>query len=68
MYQYKFVEVPFDKILGIKKGSYFEKCKDIITLEAKNGWRLKQVVTPTNEKSGISSSYCYQIIFEKEIE
>ncbi|MBS6868028.1 hypothetical protein HFM87_14655 [Blautia producta] len=25
---------------------------------------MKQVVTPMNEKSGVNSSLCYQIIFE----
>jgi len=46
----------------------FEKVKEIITEEAKNGWRLKQVVIPANEKTGVYGAFCYEIIFEKKIE
>ena len=35
--------------------------------EAKNGWRLKQIIAPVNEKTGAYMPLCYQIIFEKEI-
>ena len=67
MYEYKFIEVPFDKFFGVKKGGYFDKCKEIINEQAKNGWRLKQVVIPANEKTGIAVPYAYQIIFENEV-
>lgn len=67
MYEYKFIEVPFDKSFGIKRGTYFDKCKEVINEQAKNGWRLKQVVIPANEKTGVAGAYSYQIIFEKEV-
>lgn len=56
-----------DKSFGIKKGTYFDKCKEVINEQAKNGWRLKQVVIPANEKTGVAGAYSYQIIFEKEV-
>ena len=40
MYEYKFINVPVDKSFKCKRGGFFEKCKDIIKEEAKNGWRL----------------------------
>ena len=67
MYQYKFIEVLLVKSFKAKRGASFENCKEIIVAEAKNGWRLKQIVTPVNEKTGVYMPYCYQIIFEKEI-
>ena len=67
MYEYKFIEVPLDRGFIVKRGASFENCKEIIMTEAKNGWRLKQIITPVNEKTGVYMPYCYQIIFEKEI-
>jgi len=71
-YEYKFVEVPLvtekKGIMSIAhKGETFEACKDVIIKEAENGWRLKQVVVPFNEKSGVYGTYCYQVIFEREV-
>lgn len=67
MYQYKFVEAPIGRSLMGKKHASFENCKEIIINESKDGWRLKQIVTPVNEKTGVYMPYCYEIIFEKEI-
>lgn len=67
MYEYKFIEVQLKTGLKSKTGDSFEECKNIIIEEAKNGWRLKQIVMPANEKTGIYTVYCYQIIFEKEV-
>lgn len=66
-YEYKFVEVP--KIAGfkVKTGDTFEECKRVILLEAEQGWQLKQIVTPFDEKTGIFTSKGYQIIFEREL-
>ena len=67
MYEYKFIEVPLDRRFIIKRGVSFENCKEIIMSEAKNGWRLKQIIAPVNEKTGVYMPYSYQIIFEKKI-
>jgi len=70
MYEYKFIEVPLKKGFKVKTGDTFEECKNIIQEESKNGWRLKQVIIPVSENTGISpysTAYCYQIVFEKEI-
>ena len=66
-YEYKFVEVPRINGIKVKTGDTFEECKKVILLEAENGWRLKQIVTPFNERTGIFTSNCYQIIFEREL-
>ncbi len=66
-YEYKFVEVPRRTGFKVKTGESFEECKQVIIAEAEQGWRLKQVVTPFDEKTGVFVSYCYQIIFEREI-
>lgn len=67
-YEYKFVQVPLrENGLKTKVGEGFDRCKEIIDEEASNGWRLKQIVIPANEKTGVSLPYCYQIIFEKSI-
>lgn len=68
VYEYKFVKVPFVRQLKSPIDATFEKVKEIITEEAKNGWRLKQVVIPANEKTGVYGAFCYEIIFEKKIE
>lgn len=67
MYEYKFIEVPLNTGFKSKTGDAFQECKNIIIQEAKNGWRLKQIIMPANEKTGMYTVYCYQIIFEKEV-
>ncbi len=67
-FEYKFIEVPIKNNLKTKAGDSFEECKKIINEEAENGWRLKQVVTPFNEKLGVYGAIGYQIIFEKLVE
>ena len=66
-YEYKFVEIPRRAGMKVKTGETFEECKKVIIAEAEQGWRLKQVVTPFDEKTCVFVSYCYQIIFEREV-
>ena len=66
-FEYKFVEIPRNNGLKVKTGETFETCKQVIMEEAEQGWRLKQVVTPFNEKAGVYAPYSYQIIFEREL-
>jgi len=49
----------------VKPGDTFEACKEIIQTKAAEGWRLKQVVTPFNEKMGVGGALGYQLIFER---
>ncbi len=67
-YEYKFVEIPRKNGLKVRTGDTFEECRRIITAEAEQGWRLKQIVTPFDEKTGVFIPYCYQIVFEREAE
>jgi hypothetical protein len=66
MYEYKHISYPIRITLKSKKGENFQKAFSIIEAEAKNGWRFVQMISPTNEKSGLMP-YCYELIFEKEI-
>lgn len=67
-YEYKFIEVQLrENGFKTKQGDAFERCKEVIIEEANNGWRLKQIVIPANEKTGISAPYSYQVVFEKSI-
>lgn len=71
-FEYKFVQVSRSPKFAKQKERLncddFKKCEDIITLEAKNGWRLKQVVVPYQERFGLFAAKGYEIILEKEIE
>lgn len=67
-YEYKFVEIPRKKGIKVRTGDTFEECKRVITAEVDKGWRLKQIVTPFDEKIGVFIPCCYQIIFEREAE
>ena len=67
-YEYKFVHVQINHGFKVKSGDTFEEAKKVIESEANEGWRLKQVVVPLNEKAGVYGwSTGYEIIFEKEI-
>ena len=65
-YEYKFVKVQKEYGLKVKKGDAFEECKQVIMAEAEQGWQLKQVVVPFDEKTYQYEPYCYQIILERE--
>lgn len=62
-YAYKFVTVPRQR--GGRPGDSFAACKQVIADAAQEGWRLVQVVTPFNEKMGISFPMGYEVIFER---
>ena len=66
-YEYKFVEIPRNVRKNGKVGDAFEECKRVILAESENGWQLKQVVTPFNEKTGVFVAHCYQIILERKL-
>ena len=65
-YEYRFVEITPQSSLQKKKEDPFELCRQTILQEASQGWRLKQVVVPWNEKMGAYGTKGYQIILERE--
>lgn len=67
-YEYKFVKIEAKSGFKVKSGDTFEECKVIIQAEAEKGWRLKQVVVPFSEKTGVYGTSCYEIIFEREVQ
>ncbi|MGG5461008.1 DUF4177 domain-containing protein [Clostridium sp. B9] len=68
MYDYKFINVPVERRFRSNRGESFEKCKEIVSEQSKQGWRLKQIVVPVNEKTYADAPFCYEIILEKKIE
>lgn len=67
-YEYKFIEIQIPKWgRGKDKKTGYERCKAAIKSEAKDGWRLKQVLTPFNERAGVYMPKNYTIIFERKI-
>ena len=66
-YEYKFVKIQGEYGLKVIRGDAFEECKKVIMEEAEQGWQLKQVVVPFDEKTYKYEPYCYQIIFEREV-
>lgn len=66
MYEYKNVTLTSKIKLSSKQGEIIEQCMDIINEQAKQGWRLVQILTPINEKSWMVP-YGYEIIFERQI-
>ena len=66
-YTYQFLQVPIEKNFRAKAGDSMEACRQTILQEAEKGWRLKQVLLPANEKTGVYTPLHYELIFEKEI-
>ena len=66
-YEYQFIKVQNDMTFKAKKDDAFEECKQIIEEQAEQGWRLKQILVPFNEKTYQYEPYCYQIILEREL-
>lgn len=62
MYEYKFVRI--DEVGKIKSG--FEKCREEIEKNAKDGWRFIQVIMLPNDKLGLYHPDAFEIIFERE--
>lgn len=67
MYEYQSIEVPIQRGFYAQKGGTFHKCMEIVKEQAKQGWKLVQIIAPVNEKSGTISVYAYEIVFEKTI-
>lgn len=67
MYEYISVEVPLIRGIKTNSGDTFKNCMEIVNKYAEDGWRLVQIVTPANEKTGVATAFGYEIIFEKQI-
>ena len=65
MYEYKYIDI--DSKSGIGKADMIEEVKKTIDNEAKNGWKLSQVLPVPNEKLGVYSVKGYTVILEKLI-
>lgn len=62
MYEYRYINVESNKL---EKG--FDECKAIIDKNAKEGWRLSQIVMIPNDKIGVYKPKSYELIFERKI-
>jgi hypothetical protein len=63
MYEYKFIGVIIEKI-GLFS-SDIPNYKDIISLNAQDGWRFVQIIA--TEHSAEGRPWTHEVIFEKEI-
>ena len=63
MYEYKFIQIELKQ--GLMKATAKEDYREIISEEAKNGWRLVQIFAPS--VVGYGSAENFELIFEKEI-
>lgn len=61
MYEYAFVDIPVGTFSGTPKEDY----EQVIHNYAKEGWRLKQILTPPFAAGG--QALTMQLIFEKKL-
>lgn len=61
MYKYKFVKIEMEATETVRAK---EDYKEIVKEQAKEGWRLVQVVTPPTGFHGMAEYF--ELIFEKE--
>lgn len=63
MYLYKNITVPFE--MKTRSELVLQRCMEIANEQAKEGWRLVQIVTPADRMHDFNP-YGYEIILEKE--
>lgn len=67
MFEYKFEKVVISNGLKESQSNNMDQVEKVIEENAKDGWRLSQVLVVPKEKVGIFMINYYQIIFEREI-
>ena len=67
MFEYKFEKVVISNGLKESQSNNMEQVEKVIEENAKDGWRLSQVLVVPKEKAGLFMINYYQVIFEREI-
>ena len=62
MHEYRYINVESNRL-----GRDFDRCKTIIDKNAKEGWRLVQIIMLPNDKIGIYRPKSFEIVLEREI-
>ncbi|WP_394011362.1 DUF4177 domain-containing protein [Anaerococcus cruorum] len=67
MFEYKFEKVVISNGLKESQSTNMDEVEKVIKENAKDGWRLSQVLVVPKEKVGLFMINYYQVIFEREI-
>lgn len=67
MFEYKFEKVIISNGLKESQDNNMDQVEKVIVDNAKDGWRLVQVLVVPKEKVGLFMINYYKIIFEREI-
>lgn len=67
MFEYKFEKVTISNGIKESQSNNMDLVEKVIEDNAKDGWRLSQVLVVPKEKVGLFMINYYQIIFEREI-
>lgn len=67
MFEYKFEKVFISNGIKESQSNNMDQVEKVIEDNAKDGWRLSQVLVVPKEKAGLFMINYYQIIFEREI-
>lgn len=67
MFEYKFEKVVISNGLKESQDNNMEQVEKVIVDNAKDGWRLVQVLVVPKEKASLFMINYYNIIFEREI-
>lgn len=67
MFEYKFEKVVISNGLKESQSNNMDQVEKVIEENAKDGWRLSQVLVVPKEKVGLFMINYYQVIFEREI-
>lgn len=67
MFEYKFEKVVISNGLKESQSNNMDQVEKVIKSNAKDGWRLYQVLVVPKEKAGLFMINYYQVIFEREI-
>ena len=67
MFEYKFEKIVINNGIKESQSNNMDQVEKVIEENAKDGWRLSQVLVVPKEKVGLFMINYYQIIFEREI-
>lgn len=67
MFEYKFEKVFISNGIKESQSNNMDQVEKVIEDNARDGWRLSQVLVVPKEKVGLFMINYYQVIFEREI-
>ena len=67
MFEYKFEKIVISNGIKESQSNNMDQVETVIADNAKDGWRLSQVLVVPKEKAGLFMINYYQVIFERKI-